>query len=285
MTIIRTRITPTMRGIIMDELVLRALVGALILAVMMGPLGALVVWRQMAYFGDTIAHASLLGVAVSLLSAGAVPMTLAMLAVALAAALILARYARDTRFSSDTLLGIIAHGALALGVMLVAMNHTIRVDMNAYLFGDILAIDWADVAMLAVLAISVLVLLWWHWRALLMVAIDPAIAAVEGVHVARIHRLLTLLLATVIALAIPLTGVLLMTALLVMPAAAARYVSHTPVQMAIRAALLAMVSVSAGLYLSLKIDSPSGPAMVVCAALLFVLCSLAARKCIFLKKE
>ena len=275
---IRTHITTTMRGITMDEFVLRALVGALLLAVMMGPLGALVVWRQMAYFGDTIAHASLLGVALSLLSAGAVPMALAMLAVALAAALILARYARDTRFSSDTLLGIIAHGALALGVMLVAMNHTIRVDMNAYLFGDILAIDWADVAMLAVLAISVLALLWWHWRALLMMAIDPAIAAVEGVNVARTHLLLTLLLATVIALAIPLTGVLLMTALLVIPAAAARYVSYAPVQMAMRATLLAMVSVSAGLFISLKMDAPSGPAMVVCAALLFVGCSLVARR-------
>ncbi len=258
----------------MDEFVLRALAGALILAVMMGPLGALVVWRQMAYFGDTIAHAALLGVAVSLLSAGAVPMTLAMLVVALIVALILARYARDTRFHADTLLGIIAHGTLALGVLLVAMSHSIRVDMNAYLFGDILAIDWMDVSVLAALAATILALLWWCWRALLMVAIDSAIAAVEGVNVARTHLLLTLMLATVIAVAIKLTGVLLMTALLVMPAAAARYLSHTPLQMATRAALLAMVSVSAGLFMSLKIDAPSGPAMVVCAALLFVLCGL-----------
>ncbi len=262
----------------MDEFVLRALVGGLMLATMIGPLGALVVWRQMAYFGDTISHAALLGVAVSLLSTGAVPMTLAILVVALVVALVLARYARDTRFHADTLLGIMSHGALALGVLLVAISHSIRVDMNAYLFGDILAIDWADVAVLAALTTGILALLVWRWRALLMVAIDPAIAAVEGVHVARTHLLLTLMLATVIAVSIKLTGVLLMTALLVMPAAAARYLSRTPLQMAVRAGLLAMVSVSVGLFASLKIDAPSGPTMVVVAALLFVGCSLVTRK-------
>ena len=256
----------------MDEFILRALLGAMLLAVMIGPLGALVVWRHMAYFGDTISHAALLGVAVSLLSAGAVPMTPAILVVALVVALILARYARDARFHADTLLGIMAHGALALGVLLVAMSHSIRVDMNAYLFGDILAIDWNDVALLAVLTTSILALLAWRWRALLMVAIDPAIAAVEGVNVPRTHLLLTLMLAVVIAVSIKLTGVLLMTALLVMPAAAARYLSHTPLQMAVRASLLGMVSVSAGLFTSLRMDAPSGPTMVVIAALLFVLC-------------
>ena len=263
-TTIRTNITTITRGATMDEFILRALLGAMLLAVMIGPLGALVVWRHMAYFGDTISHAALLGVAV--------PMTPAILVVALVVALILARYARDARFHADTLLGIMAHGALALGVLLVAMSHSIRVDMNAYLFGDILAIDWNDVALLAVLTTSILALLAWRWRALLMVAIDPAIAAVEGVNVPRTHLLLTLMLAVVIAVSIKLTGVLLMTALLVMPAAAARYLSHTPLQMAVRASLLGMVSVSAGLFTSLRMDAPSGPTMVVIAALLFVLC-------------
>ncbi len=205
-------------------------------------------------------------------------MTLAIVMVALSVALILTRFARDTRFHADTLLGVIAHGTLALGVVLVSLTHSIQVDMNAYLFGDILAVDWADVALLAVLALAMLLLLRWRWRALLMVAIDPAIAAVEGINVPRTQLLLTLMLAVVIAVAIKLTGALLLTALLVMPAAAARYLSHTPLQMAVVASLLGMVSVSAGLFASLAIDVPTGPMMVVMAALIFIGCSLVARK-------
>lgn len=256
----------------MDELVVRALVGALILALVMGPLGALVVWRQMAYFGDTIAHASLLGVAVSLLSAGAVPLTFAMFAVAITVALILARFSRDTRFHADTVLGILAHGALALGVLLVALSRSIRVDINAYLFGDVLAMEWPDVWVLVGLAVSVLFLLRLCWRPLLMVTIDPAIAKVEGVDVARTHLLLTLMLAAVIAVAIQITGVLLITALLIMPAAAARYFATTPRQMALLASFIGMLSVTGGLFASLAVDAPTGPMMVVVAMLMFLLC-------------
>lgn len=256
----------------MDELVIRALIGAVILALVMGPLGALVVWRQMAYFGDTIAHASLLGVAVSLLSNGALSLTLSMFVVAISVALILARFARDTRFHADTLLGILAHGALALGVLLVALSRSIRVDINAYLFGDVLAMQWVDVAVLGALAVVVLLLLRLCWRPLLMVTIDPAIAKVEGVDVARTHVLLTLMLAAVIAVAIQITGVLLITALLIMPAAAARYLARTPRQMALLASLIGMLSVSGGLFASLAVDAPTGPMMVVVAMLAFLFC-------------
>lgn len=261
----------------MDELILRALLGALILAAMLGPLGAFVVWRQMAYFGDTIAHSALLGVALALLSGGALPMTPAIFLVALAVALILARFARDTRFHADTLLGILAHGALATGVLLVALSRNIQVDINAYLFGDVLTIDWADVGVLAALAILILTTLYFRWRALLMVTIDPAIAQVEGIHVARNRLLLTLMLAAVIAVAIKLTGVLLITALLIIPAAAARYLAATPRQMALLASVLGMAGVSGGLFASLQLDAPTGPTMVVTAMLIFVSCAGAGR--------
>jgi zinc transport system permease protein len=257
----------------MDEFVLRALIGALLLAAMLGPLGAFTVWRQMAYFGDTIAHSALLGVAVALLTGGALPMTLCIFAVAVLVALLLSRFARDARFHADTLLGILAHGTLAFGVLLVALSRNIRVDINAYLFGDILAISWNDVMVLAGLALVILALLRWQWKPLLMVTIDPAIAQVEGVKVARSQQLLTLMLAAVIAVSIKLTGVLLITALLIMPAAAARYLARSPLQMALWGSVLGCAAVVSGLFASLKIDAPSGPMMVVMAAVIFVGCS------------
>lgn len=252
----------------MDELTLRALAGAVILAGMLGPLGSFVVWRHMAYLGDTIAHAALLGVAFSLIMT-AVPMTLAMFVVAIGVALLLYRFSHDTRFHADTLLGILAHGTLALGVLLVALSRT-RVDMNAYLFGDILAIDWSDVGALAVLALVVGALLRLCWRALLMITLHAGIAHVEGVNVKRTHLLLLLMLAGVIAVAIKLVGVLLITALLIMPAASARYLARTPGQMALLASLIGMGCAALGLFGSLAVDAPTGPTIVVVAAFAFV---------------
>lgn len=259
----------------MDEITLRALLASVMLAAAMGPLGSLVVWRRLAYFGDTIAHAALLGVAISLI-ANVVPMTLAMFGVALVVALLMARGLGDGRFHSDTLLGILAHGTLALGLLLVSMTRDIRVDVNAYLFGDVLAVDWADTALLAGLCSIVLVTLAFAWRPLLMVTIDRAIAHVEGVNVKRSEQMLVILLAAVIAVAIKLVGVLLITALLIMPAAAARYLAKSPAQMAVIASIVGMFSVSAGLYGSIAINAPTGPLMVVVAALSFLLCGAVA---------
>lgn len=254
-----------------DSITLRALLGAVMLAATLGPLGSLVVWRRMAYFGDTIAHASLLGVALSLIT-GFLPLGLSMFLVALGVALLLARGGRDGRFHHDTLLGILAHGTLALGILLVAMQRSVRVDMNAYLFGDVLAMDWADMAWLGGLCAVVLVILWFAWRTLLMVAIDRTIAHVEGVDVARTEKLLVIMLAAVIAFAIKLVGVLLITALLIMPAAAARYLARSPLQMAAIASGVGVFSVTAGLFGALAMDAPTGPLMVVIAALCFLFC-------------
>lgn len=253
----------------MDEIILRALVGAVVLAATLGPLGSLVVWRRMAYFGDTIAHAALLGVALSLIT-GFLPMMLSMFIVAIAVALLLGRAMRDGRFHSDTILGILAHGTLALGVLLVALSREVRVDINAYLFGDVLAMGWSEVAWLTALCAIVLIILRMAWRALLMITIDRTIAHVEGVDVSRTEKLLVLLLAAVIAVAIQMVGVLLITALLIIPAAAARYHAAGPKQMALLASGIGVFSVTVGLFASLAMDAPTGPLMVVVASLSFL---------------
>lgn len=263
--------TTTRKGAIMDEIILRALVASVVLAATLGPLGSLVVWRRMAYFGDTIAHAALLGVALSLIT-GFLPMTLTMFVVAMGVALLLGRAAKDGRFHSDTLLGLLAHGALALGVLLVALARDVRVDVNAYLFGDVLAMDWPHVALLCGLSAVVLVVLRLAWRPLLMVTIDRTIAHVEGIDVARTEKLFILLLAAVISVAIQLVGVLLITALLIIPAASARYFARSPNHMAVLASVIGVFSVTTGLFGSLAMDAPTGPLMVVMASLSFLFC-------------
>lgn len=262
----------------MDELILRALCAGLLLAAMLGPLGCFVVWRRMAYFGDTVAHSALLGVALSLMVGEALPIHLVIFVVALLVAVLLARSSRDTRFSSDTMLGILAHGALALGLVLVAINPSAQVDVNAYLFGDILAIDWTDVAVLVGLLTVVALTLVIQWRGWLMATIDPAIARMEGVHVARANLAFTLLLAGVIAVAIKLTGMLLITALLVIPAATARFFAKSPVQMAALASVVGMLSVGGGLFAAFHFNVPTAPMMVVVAVAFFLMSRMIARK-------
>lgn len=255
----------------MDDILFRALTGALILAAMLGPLGSFVVWRRMAYFGDTIAHASLLGVALSLLSRGALPMTPAIFLVALGVAVTLSRLTRGNVLQADTILGMLAHATLAIGLVLVAINREVRIDVNAYLFGDVLTIDWRDVALLALLAAVALVTLIVRWRRLLVATVHPAIAQIEGVSPAREQLVLTLLLAAAIAVAIKFTGMLLITALLVIPAATARFFAKAPAQMAVLASLCGMMAVSSGLLAAFQFDTPAGPTMVVAAAIIFVL--------------
>ena len=258
------------QGVRMDDLLLRSLLGGFALAAMLGPLGSFVVWRQMAYFGDTIAHSALLGVALSLVSNGALPMPLAIFLVASVIALVLSRYNKDQRFHADTVLGILAHSALAFGVLFVAMTHSIKADLNGYLFGDILGISWQEVGVLAAIGGFVLLMVSLLWRKLLISTIEPNIAAVEGISVSRMQLVFTLLLSLVIAVAVKLTGVLLITALLIIPAATARYFARSPQQMAVGASLMGIVSVAVGLFTSLQIDSPTGPTIVASAAVLFV---------------
>lgn len=259
----------------MADILLPAYAASALLAAMLGPLGAFVVWRRMAYFGDTIAHASLLGVALALMFDG-LPIVVAVFLVAAAVAWVLAHYTRDKRFAADTLLGILSHSALALGLVLLALNRE-PVDVNAYLFGDVLTAGPEGISTLALLSVFVLGMLFAHWRKWLMMTLSPDIARVEGINTAREQLWLTLTLAAVIALSIKLTGILLITALLIIPAAAARYLAKSPLHMALLASVLGIMGTSTGLYASLKLDVPSAPMMVVMASAIFLLAALFSR--------
>ncbi len=240
----------------------------MVIALVAGPLGAFIVWRRMAYFGDTLAHSGLLGVSMGLLI-GTHP-TVGVFGVCLGLAVLLVLLERQRRLATDTLLGILSHTALALGLVALAFLETVRVDLVNYLFGDILAVTWQDIITIGTVGGLVLSLLIYLWHPLLSMTVHEELAQVEGVPVFRMRLILMLLIAIMIAVAMKIIGILLITSLLIIPAAAARRWVRTPEQMACLASLLGCLAVALGLWLSFVWDTPTGPSMVVMAALLFV---------------
>ncbi|MEO0392430.1 MAG: iron chelate uptake ABC transporter family permease subunit [Pseudomonadota bacterium] len=253
----------------MDDFILRALLAGFGVAVIAGPMGCFVVWRRMAYFGDTVAHAALLGVALAILLD--VNILAGVLAVGLTIAVALFVLQDRLSLATDTLLGILSHASLALGLLAIAMMTGIRVDLLGYLFGDILTVGWSDLLVIWGGACVLLGLLAIMWRPLLALTVSPDLAAAEGVPARRVRLAYVLALAVLIALAMKLIGILLITALLIIPAAAARPFARNPEAMALVAALIGAVSVSGGIGASLAFDTPSGPSIVVTAVVLFAL--------------
>lgn len=258
----------------MDEFLLRGLAAGIGIAAVAGPLGSFVVWRRMAYFGDTLAHSALLGVTLGFI-VGINP-TVGVIAACTGIALLLMVMRHGTKLADDTLLGILSHGSLAIGIVALAFVSSMRVDLMGYLFGDILAVTRADLAWIYGGGAAILGVLALLWRPLLLTTIDEDLARVSGVAVLRTQVVFMLLLATAVALAMKVIGILLVTALLVIPAAAGRALARTPEQMAAWAAIIGAAAVAAGLQSSLIWDLPTGPTIVVAAMAVFLLLSVLA---------
>lgn len=256
----------------MDDFMLRAIAAGLGLSVISGPLGVFVVWQRMAYFGDTLAHSALLGIALGLLLEVNLQLSVLLLAVFMAAALLLLQH--RSRLASDTLLGILAHGSLAVGLVAISFQDDVRIDLLAYLFGDILAVGYNDVLWIWGGVLLGLLVLAAIWQRLLNLCVHAELAAVDGVQVAAIKLVFMLLVAMVIAAAMKIVGVLLITALLIIPAASAQRFSRSPEQMALIATLVGALAVLAGLSASLLLDTPAGPSIVTAATVLFLLSQL-----------
>ena len=253
----------------MADFLFYALLAGLALAIVAGPLGSFVVWRRMAYFGDTLSHAALLGVAMGFLLD--VSPTIAVTVGCLLLAVLLVTLQQRQPLASDTLLGILAPSTLSLGLVVLSFMHEVRIDLMAYLFGDLLAISPNDLMWIMGGSAVVLALLVALWRPMLAITVHEELSTVEGLPVAALRMTLMLLIAVVIAVAMKIVGVLLITSLLIIPAAAAQRHARSPEQMALGASLLGMLAVCGGLALSWFKDTPAGPSIVVCAAALFLL--------------
>jgi zinc transport system permease protein len=260
----------------MADFLLYALLAGLALALIAGPLGCFVVWQRLAYFGDTLAHSALLGVALSLWLS--LNITATVIGCSLLLAILLLVLQRNPQLGTDSLLGLLSHASLALGLLAVSLMGSSGVDLNAYLFGDLLAVSRNDLTLILVVSAVLMALLLHHWRALLNLTLHEELAQVEGYPVLKLRLLLMVMLAVLVAVAIKAIGVLLITALLIIPASAARPFARSPAQMAGLAAALGCLSIIGGLQLSLSLDTPAGPSVVVAATALFLLGQLKPRR-------
>jgi zinc transport system permease protein len=265
-TITTIRIITIMTMTMLDDFLIRAGLAAIGLSLATGPLGAFVVWRRMAYFGDATSHAAILGVALAL--ATDLPVGLGTLVVALAMAVTVASLAARG-WAMDTTLGVLAHSALAFGLVAVSFIHGVRTDLSAYLFGDILAVTRVELGLVWLGSLAVLALLAWRWQALLTATLSEDLAHAAGIKPERERLVLVLALALVVAVALKVVGALLIAAMLIIPAATARGLSRTPEAMAALATLAGAIAGIGGLGLSLWQDTPTGPSIVVVAALMF----------------
>jgi zinc transport system permease protein len=253
----------------LDDFFTRAVIGGIGVALLAGPLGCFIVWRRLAYFGDTLSHSALLGVAIALLLELNITLTVFIISVGVAMLLLLLQ--RQARLSSDALLGLLAHATLAVGLVVLAFMTWVRVDLMGFLFGDILAINKADILTIWVGGLAVLIALAVIWKPLFAATVNYEIAVAEGLKPDRANFFFMVLMAAVIAISMKIVGVLLITALLIIPAATARRFSTTPEMMALLASIIGAASVWVGLEGSLQWDTPAGPSIVVAAILGFII--------------
>lgn len=259
----------------LDDFLIRATLAGMGVALAAAPLGCFVVWRRMAYFGDATAHAAILGVALSL------ALSVSVFAGALIVSLLMAitvNVLSGRGYAMDTLLGVLAHSALAFGLVSVSFLSGIRIDLMAYLFGDILAVSRIDLAVIWSGAALVVILMSWRWSALLNSTLNADLAYASGIDPKREQLALTLSLAVVVAVAIKVVGVLLIAALLIIPAAAARPLSGTPERMVFAAAAIGCLAAFSGLRAAWLLDTPAGPSIVCVAALIFAITSIIGAK-------
>jgi zinc transport system permease protein len=252
-----------------ESFIIYALAAGIALALVAGPLGSVVVWRRMAYFGDTLAHAALLGVALAVAS-DLLPMAgVVFIGVLIAVLLFWLEKQRD--LSTDTLLGILSHTALALGLIVLSAIQTqgFNINLMSYLFGDLLAVSPSDLVLMYGSVLVILLVFSRLLASLISISVNAELARIDGIAVEKVRFIFMVLLALVIAVALKVVGILLITALLIIPAATARIFSKSPGQMVVNSVLVSIVAVVLGLYASLEWDFPTGPSIVVAAACLF----------------
>lgn len=259
----------------MFELLLPPLIVGIALSFITGPLGSFVVWRKMSYFGDTLSHAALFGIAIGFLLQ--INPFYAVIFITIILAITLVYLETQQKIAIDTLLGILAHSSLSLGVVVISLMKNIRVDLMGYLFGDLLSITFFDVYLMSGGILIVGLILICNWNKFLYVTISEELAFSHGINIVKTKLLLTLVLALTIGLSMKFVGALIITSLLIIPAATARFYSRTPEQMALLAILVGSISIIGGLLFSAYYDTPTGPSVVIVNAFLFI-CSLVVTK-------
>ena len=264
-----------------DDFFIRALFAGLGVAFVTGPLGCFVVWRRLSYFGDTLAHSALLGVTIAF--SLQLNIALSVFVISSLIALILIQLQKKTNLPGDALLGLLAHSSLAVGLVVIGFLTFIRFDVMGLLFGDILAVTIDDLYIIWIGGALILLVLKLIWKPLFASTVNYELAEAEGLNPDRAKAVFTILMAAIIAISIKMIGLLLITGMLIIPAAMARNISTSPQGMVFFSIVGGLLSVIIGLFSSLKFNTPSGPSIIAASLLLFILSLFYIRQKIKLK--
>jgi len=264
-----------------DDFFIRALFAGIGVAFVTGPLGCFVVWRRLSYFGDTLAHSSLLGVTIAF--SLEFNIALSVFITSSVVALFLIQLQKKTNLPGDALLGLLAHSSLGVGLVAIGFLSFIRFDVMGLLFGDILAVNVNDLLVIWIGGALILIILKLIWKPLFASTVNYELAEAEGLNPERAKAIFTLLMAAIIAISIKMIGLLLITGMLIIPAAMARNVSNSPKGMIIFSVIGGLLSVFLGLFSSLNFNTPSGPSIIVAALILFIISLFRIKQTIKLK--
>jgi len=266
-----------------DDFLFRAFVAGIGLAIITGPLGCFIVWRRLSYFGDTLAHSALLGVVIAYALSFNIVLSVFIISGVISLSLLYLQ--KKTFLPNDALLGLLAHSVLAIGLVLLGILSFIRIDLMGLLFGDILSVNLNDLLIVWIGGAVVLGSLILIWRPLFAGTVNLELAKAEGLNSELANTIFTLLIAGVIAISIKIVGILLITGLLIIPASASRNLSSTPIQMAVIASIIGVISVALGLYSSMTWNSSTGPTILSVALVIFILTLLPLKKLLMSKKK
>ena len=265
-----------------DDFFIRALIAGVGIALVTGPLGCFIIWRRLSFFGDTLAHAALLGVTMAVFFE--INIAFSVFFISSAVALILLKLQQTTKLPGDALLGLLAHSSLAVGLVVIGFLTSIRFDIMGLLFGDILAVNQNDLLLIWIGGALILLILKFIWRPLFASTVNYELAEAEGMKPDKFNAIFTVLMAAVIAISIKIVGLLLITGMLIMPAAMGRNLSNNPQQMVILSVIAGLLSVIIGLFSSLQFNTPSGPSIITAALILFCFSLIKFKKYSELKK-
>ena len=250
-----------------DDFFIRALIAGIGIALVTGPLGCFIIWRRLSFFGDTLSHSALLGVTIAFFFE--LNIAFSVFLISSVVALILIKLQKNTKLPGDALLGLLAHSSLAVGLVVIGFLTSIRFDVMGLLFGDILAVNQNDLLLIWIGGAFILLILKFIWKPLFASTVNHELAEAEGMEPNKFNAIFTVLMAAVIAISIKIVGLLLITGMLIMPAAMGRNLSNNPQQMVKLSVIGGLLSVIIGLFSSLQLNTPSGPSIITAALILF----------------
>lgn len=244
-----------------------ALLGVLLVTPMFGLLGTMVVNNKMAFFADALGHSALTGIAIGVILGIKNPIW-SMLAFSLMLAVIIIKVKNVNTSSTDTIIGVFSSTAVALGVVILSFRGGFT-KYSGYLIGDLLSISKIDLLILPIIFIIVIIIWSVAFNKLLLVSVNQLLGRSRGINVEFYEFLFTITVAVIVTISIQWVGVLIISSMLVLPAAAARNISSNIREYHIYSVAIALISGVAGLILSYFLGSASGATMVLIASMFF----------------